>query len=229
MSNKIKGLLERSWLGQIRGKGRGCCEPYCSMASNNRSPLTKKLVKSVLPQSRLGGMAERPASYNAGFGIVEVIVATFVFSLISIIVISGFVDTLRLQRRGFAAQVIQEETLSAFESMTREIRVSQIQSPDDSNCTLTSLNIDHPVSGAIVYSVSNGIINKTVGGNTFPVTSSKVNFVRLNFCIRGSGIDDEQPRITIIASVQTASGVDGLRFDTQTTVSSRDVREEFLN
>lgn len=163
-----------------------------------------------------------------GFGIVELIVATFVFSLMSIIVATNFVSILDLQRRGFAAQVMQEETLFAFEMMAREIRVSQVQSPDDLSCNAVSLSIDHPVNGATVYTVNSGVISKTVGGNTFPITSSKVNFTRFNFCITGSGIDDEQPRITVISSVRPTNGVD-LRFDIQTSISSRDFREEFLN
>lgn len=168
-------------------------------------------------------------SNEKGFGIVELIVTTFVFSLISIIVATNFVDVLDLQRRGFSAQLIQEEALFAFETMAREIRVSQIQSPDDPNCNTASLTINHPVNGSTVYSVSNSIVNKTVGGNTFPITSSRVNFIRLGFCIRGSGVDNEQPRVTIIASVRTTEETNNLQFDIQTTVSSRDLREELSN
>src|SRR3989338_9125435 len=160
-------------------------------------------------------------SGEGGFGIVELIITTFVFSIMSIIVATNFVDILQLQRRGFDAQTIQEETLFALEMMTREIRVSQIQSPDDLGCNLTTLSMAHPINGLTVYSASNGIINKTVGGNTFPITSSKISFSRLNFCVRGAGVDDEQPRITIVASIQTVGGQDGLKFDIQTTVSSR--------
>lgn len=166
---------------------------------------------------------------QSGFGIVEVIVTTFVFSIMTVIVATNFVDVLDLQRRGSAAQKIQEETLFAIESMAREIRVSQIRSPNDFNCALTSLTIDHPINGLTTYSVSNGIINKTVGGNSFSITSSKINFSRLNFCVRGAGINNQQPRVTVVASVQTANGQDGLKFDIQTTVSSRDLREELLN
>lgn len=164
-----------------------------------------------------------------GFSIVEVIVATFVFSIISIIAITNFVDILKLQKRGFAAQTIQGEALFAVESMSREIRVSQVSSPDDLNCNLTSLSVIHPINGTTNYTVSNGVISKTVGGNTFPITSSKVNFSRLNFCIRGAGIDDKQPRITIIASVKVINDPNNVSFDIQTTVSSRDLSEEFLD
>ena len=147
----------------------------------------------------------------------------------SIIVATNFVDVLNLQRRSFATQTIQEEALFALESMTREIRVSQVQGPDSTDCSLTTLAINHPVSGSITYSVNNGVINKTVGGNTFPITSSKVNFSRLNFCVNGTGADDKQPRATIVTSVKMASGQNNLQFDIQTTVSSRDTSEELLN
>ncbi|MBI2674227.1 MAG: hypothetical protein HYX22_00615 [Candidatus Yanofskybacteria bacterium] len=187
-----------------------------------------KFIISTYSYIRKRFVIGRRSEAERGFGIVELITATFVFSMMSIVVATNFVDVLNLQRRGFAAQVIQEEILFAVEMMTREIRVSQIQSPDDLNCATTSLSIDHPINGPTVYSVGNGVISKTVGGNTFSITSSKVNFSRLNFCIRGSGVDDEQPRVTIVTSVQPTDGTD-LRFDIQTGVSSRDLREELLN
>lgn len=163
-----------------------------------------------------------------GFTIVELLVTILVFSIMLIIVATGFVDMLKLQRRGFDAQAIQENTLFALEMMTREIRVSQIQSPDDLGCNLTSLIILHPINGLTVYSVSGGVISKTVGGNIFSITSSKVKFSRLNFCVMGAGIDNEQPRVAIIASVQPTDGED-IQFDIQTSVSSRDLREELIN
>lgn len=188
--------------------------------------VVNKLIRIIIRGIR---MSFADLHYNQrGFGIVELIVTTFVFSIMSVIVTTNFVDILKLQRRGFAAQVIQEETLFVFEMMARDIRVSQIQSPNDLGCTLASLNIDHPVNGPTVYSISGGVINKTVSGNTFPITSSKVNFSRLNFCVRGSGIDGEQPRVTIISSMRPTNGED-LQFDIQTSVSSRDLREELLN
>lgn len=166
---------------------------------------------------------------QSGFSIVEVLITTFVFSIMSLIVAGNFVNILGLQRRGVAAQILQEESLFAIETMAREIRVSQITSSDDPNCNLTSLIINHPINGSTTYSASGGVISKTVGGSTFSITSSKISFSRLNFCVVGSGVDDKQPRIAVIASVKTAGGQDGLRFDIQTTISSRDVREEFLN
>lgn len=183
----------------------------------------KNFQLSIFNFQKLSG---QPQGVERGFSIVEVVVTTLIFSIIVIIVATNFVDLLSLQRRGLAAQTIQEEALFAIESISREVRVSQIQGPDDLSCNSANLTITHPINGPTVYSVSSGIISKTVGGSTFPITSSKVKFSRLNFCTSGSGIDNRQPRVTIVASVQTASGLDGLRFDIQTTISSRDLREE---
>ena len=163
-----------------------------------------------------------------GSTIVELLVAALVFSFMLIIVATNFVDILKLQRRGFDAQAIQENTLFALEMMTREIRVSQIKSLDNLMCNLTSLTISHPINGLTVYTVSGGLISKTVGGSAFSITSSKVNFSRLNFCVMGSGIDNEQPRVVIIASVRPTDGED-IQFDIQTSVSSRDLSEELIN
>lgn len=160
---------------------------------------------------------------------VELLVASLIFSFILIIVNSNFVDILDLQRRGFAAQLIQEETLYMLEAMSREIRVSQITSPNQ--CGITSLSINHPIHGPIQYSTNTGIVNKTVGGQTVPMTSSKLNFSNMTFCVTGAGLDDQQPRIMIKASIRVVggSGPTDLVFDIQTTVSSRDVTEEFIN
>jgi prepilin-type N-terminal cleavage/methylation domain-containing protein len=163
-----------------------------------------------------------------GFTVVEVVISIFIFSIITMIVSGNFVDVLKLQKRGFSAQMIQEETLFVFEMMAREIRVSQIQSPNDLSCNTTNLVITHPINGITNFFLSNGVVNKTVGGTTFPLTSSKVTFTRLSFCIIGSGVDNFQPRITIIASVRPSNDYN-LQFDVQTTVSSRDLREELIN
>lgn len=164
-----------------------------------------------------------------GFTVVELLVASLVFSIIMVVVGGSFVDLLRLQRRGFAAQTIQEETLFFLESMSREIRVAQITSPNQ--CNLTSLSINHPIKGAIQYAISGNVINKTIGGISSSITSSKVDFSGLRFCVSGAGIDDQQPRVTVIAPVRVANGVGptDLIFNIQTTVSSRDVTEEFIN
>ena len=169
----------------------------------------------------------RKQSSKKGFTIVEVVVTTLIFSIITIEVSGIFIQILNLERRGFAVQKIQENSLFALEAMARLIRVSQITTVDN-NCTASSLDIVHPVSGNVRFVLNNGAIQVVTAGVTANITSSDVIFTRLNFCVKGSPSNDNQtPRVAILTSIQNKTGKEIFQFDIQTTVSSRDVRSEF--
>lgn len=166
-------------------------------------------------------------NFQKGFTIVEVLVSAFVFSIIAVVVSGLFVQILATQRRAFASQKIQENGLFIMELMSREIRVSQIQS-SDSDCNATALTIIHPVNGTVTYSLSSGILQRIAGGVTTDLSSSTVAFSRLNFCIMGANPSDaQQARVAIIASIQNKTGKEILTTNLETMVSSRDVQTEF--
>ena len=167
-------------------------------------------------------------SSSAGFTIVEVLVTSFIFSIIALTVSGLFIQTLAVQRRTFASQKIQENGLYIMELMSREIRVSKIQDQDSTDCSATSLTIIHPINGAVTYSLSAGVLQRTAGGVTTDLSSADVTFSRLNFCIDGSGqTDGKQARVAILASIQNRTGREILTTALQTTVSSRNVETEF--
>lgn len=164
-----------------------------------------------------------------GFTIVEVLIASFVFSIIAIGIGSIFIGILTNERRAFAAQKIEENEMFVLEMMARDIRVSKIEDQENPNCGLATLTITHPVKGLIIYSRDAGIIKKTEGGTPVDISSSDVNFTRMKFCVRGSDTTDrKQTAVTIILSAQNRIGKEKLTFDVQTTVSSRSVETEFL-
>src|ERR1035437_9313235 len=177
----------------------------------------------------INNFQNKPSIKQAGFTIVEVLVSALVFSIIAIVVTGLFVQILAMERRAFASQKIQENGLFIMELMSREIRVSQIQGPD-SDCNATSLTIVHPINGTVTYSLNNGILERTSvenGANiTTDLSSSAVVFSRLNFCIMGSGVDGQQARVAILASIQNKIGPEILTTSLETTVSSRDVYTE---
>lgn len=172
--------------------------------------------------------------FEKGFTIVEVLIASFVFSIIAIGISSIFIGILTNERRAFAAQKIEENEMFVLEMMARDIRVSKILDQNDLNCGLTTLTINHPDKGIIIYSLNAGVVQKTEGGipeGGIPVdiSSTDVNFTRMNFCVRGSGATDlQQTVVTIISSVQNRTGKEKLTFNVQTAVSSRSVETEFL-
>ncbi len=170
---------------------------------------------------------KKPSPSQSGFTLVEVMVATFVFSIIVLATSGLFTQILNNERRAFSAQKIQENGLYVLELLTREIRVSSIVNQNSTDCSATSLTISHPVNGTVTYSLSNGVLRRTAGGVVTDLTSSDVQFSRLNFCILGSGTSDKAtPRVTIIGAIQNRTGKDIVTFNLETTVSSRDIGSE---
>ncbi len=166
---------------------------------------------------------------EAGFTIVEVLVTSLVFSIISMAISSIFVQTLSLQRRASAAQKIQDNALFVLESMSREIRVSVVADQESANCSLNTLSITHPDKGVIVYRLNNGVIEKSQGGGAYvAISGTDVRFARFNFCVIGSLQNDNRtPRVAILTTVENTTGREIMEVNLQTTVSSRDEAIEF--
>ncbi len=176
--------------------------------------------------SASGGKIE---TKEAGFTIVEVLVTSLIFSIMAMAISAIFIQIISLERRGLAVQKIQDNALLVLEEMSRDIRVSRIPSQESSNCTATTITMTHPLKGTIVYRVNSGIVQRSVGGGDYiDVSSSNVNFSRMNFCISGSLVNDNQsPRVSTIASIQNRTGKEIVEIDIQTTVTSRDFIDEF--
>lgn len=166
---------------------------------------------------------------EAGFTIVEVLVTSLVFSIMAIGVSTIFIQIISLERRSFSVQKIQDNSLLTLEEMSRDIRVSRISNQDSPNCTATTITLIHPLKGTVIYRANNGVIQKSeAGGSYVDISSSNVNFTRMNFCITGSLSDDNQsPRVTVVTSVQNRTGREIMQINLQTTTTSRNVLDEF--
>lgn len=166
-------------------------------------------------------------SSTEGFTIVEMLTSVLVFSVTMIAVGGIFVQLLAFQKRGFAAQQVQENTAYVLESIAREIRVSTFQNQDSLGCNSTSLSIIHPVLGPITYTLAGTVVQKTTSAGTVNLNTSDVAFTRFNFCILGSSpVDNLQTRVTILTQSRSGSGNNEVVFDSQTTITLRDVLTE---
>lgn len=176
-------------------------------------------------------------NFSAGFTLVELLAAAFIFSVM-VIGISGItVRVFELQRRSFTVQKIHENSIFILESMAKEIRVGSLAASTcggASNCTANNLSIIHPINGPVSYSLSGtNIIRNARGednppGSTFNTTInsiSDINVARLDFLIRGLGTDCRQPKVTIVMRVQNKNG-NPISIDLQTTIVSRDISAE---
>lgn len=164
-----------------------------------------------------------------GFTIVEVLVTSLIFSIIAISITTIFIQIINLERRAFSVQKIQDNALLVLEEMSRDLRVSRISNQDSPGCTATTISLNHPLKGTVIYQTSGGIVQRSINGGSFiDISSSNVNFTRMNFCILGSlTTDNQSPRVTIVNSIQNRTGKEILQIDIQTTVTSRDVFDEF--
>lgn len=161
---------------------------------------------------------------NTGFTLIEMLVSILAFSAIMVLMGGVFVSSLNLQRRALNLQQAEENAGFIMEVMAKEIRVAKITN-SETNCPSSpsqTLSIVHPVNGDIVYSLSGNAIHRNVNGTDSIISSSTVEFTRLQFCISGTPIDDtKQPRVTVMAKVRSVKTKQQADIDIQTTLSQR--------
>ena len=167
--------------------------------------------------------------YN-GFTLIEVLVAMTVFALILLVSVSAFVYALDLQRRAFNIQQAEENANFVFESMTKEIRISQIIAPlDNSLCPAmpdAMLTIKNSSDETVRYYLDAGNIIREVNGTKTTINSNTIQFSRFDFCVAGATEQDRrQPRVTILAALQTTATKHQAGIEMQTTLSFRELSD----
>jgi prepilin-type N-terminal cleavage/methylation domain-containing protein len=172
------------------------------------------------------------AGGSSGFTLVELLVATSIFAFIMTGVSSLFISALNLERQAAGIQKINENAQYVIELISREMRVSTIDTSKmgDTNCnplddTSTKLFINHPVNGSVGYSYQKDV--NGYGGiyrNGQRITTTDVDFKTFAFCVSGSGTDGQQTRLTMPMTIQ-AVGANSAKvtIQLQTTVVSRDL------
>ena len=185
-------------------------------------------------------IAESNQLSSEGFTIIETLTTTLIFMTLIMTITGIFGQILKTQRRVSAAQAIQENMFFVIESISKEIRASKITTecdPPGPSCTTTTLTVVHPTTGTVIYTtaISNGatVVTREVDDGqgqsiTTDLTSEDVSFTRFDFINRGLGLDCRQPKVTIVASVINRVG-EVFQIDAQTTVTSRDLFDEFQN
>lgn len=164
-----------------------------------------------------------------GFTLVEIIIVFAISAGVFSLVAGVFVQALKIQRRAFFIQKVQENIGFALESMAKEIRVSRIAGLNTDCPAFPSqiLNIIHPVNGGVSYFLSetNELHRRLpASGIDTILNSAGTKVSRLGFCLSGNSInDDAQPRVTILLTVSNGHSDpnQNISIDLQTTVSQR--------
>lgn len=171
-----------------------------------------------------------PKPNSAGFTLVETIATLFIFTLTVIFISSVFASAINMQRRAFNLQQVEENGNFLMETVAKEIRVATIDpSNPNNNCPATpanSLDITHPVNGTIRYWLNGTNLMRRVNGIDTVINGNTIEFTDLQFCISGNTtIDQQQPRVSLLATIRSRNTNNQAIVDFQTTLSSRYLQE----
>src|SRR3989344_6134426 len=162
---------------------------------------------------------------KAGFTLIELTVVIALAAGVFALAVGVFVQTLKIQRRAFFIQKVQENISFALESMAKEIRVSVIVSPNTDCPAAPSaiLSVTHPVNGNIDYFLSGADLHRRLSGSGIDTVLNSVGtqINRLGFCVSGNALSDQaQPRVTILLTVSNGNANPdyNISIDMQTTV-----------
>lgn len=177
-----------------------------------------------------------------GFTLIEIIVATAIFSIAASAISAFFVTGIRGHRNAVAQQNLVDNTRFALEQMARQIRMAVRDetgacSGDAANRltfkvsgnSLTFLDYRNP-SKCVRYELSGGKILMYPDLGSQPllfrdISSDDINITKLEFLAQGGAASDgEQPRVTVALEAEAGVSAESLsRIQLQTTVSARNL------
>lgn len=165
-------------------------------------------------------------SSSAGFTLVEMIVAIFVFSVVMVIATGALASIIGANRKAQAVKSVMNNIAFSVDSMTRALRVGTDYDCGVSSCALNgseSLTFTDVDGREIEYRFNEGTgqIERSIDGAGFlALTAPEVVIERLRFYV--DGVDaDGQPRVLIVVSGHAGAGRAETSFDIQTLVSQR--------
>jgi prepilin-type N-terminal cleavage/methylation domain-containing protein len=174
---------------------------------------------------------------NRGFTLVEIMVAVTIFSVVMVISMGSIIGVFNANYKSKSLRSVMDNLNLTLESMTRTIRFGTnyhcgtsvpTTSPLDcggagnSNLTVRAQN-----GAQTTYFLSGGRIMRTVGSNTYAMTSPDVTITTLTFWVYGSapysgGTNLLQPQVIIVISGYVGTKTNTRSYFTlQTTISQR--------
>lgn len=152
----------------------------------------------------------------SGFTLVELLVAMAVFTVVVVTVTDIFLMGLGGSKRIFGQQNTQESGRFIMEMMSKEVRMSKINTAAGLS---TVLNITNSKNETFSYSFDN--TSKVISRNGEPLNPSEVELTG-NFYIQKDSAD-AQPRVTVVMVLRNRTNKAGEQseIDLQTTISSR--------
>lgn len=138
-----------------------------------------------------------------GFTLVELLVALAVFSLLVFVLTTITTSIIKAQRKAFAVQSVQEPARYIIEIISREVRISDINS--FSGDDLPSLNITNFQNETVVYRFVDNKIQRQVNGGVWQDLSPTNLEVTGGFYIANESFP-KRAKVTIVMEMRTTEG-----------------------
>lgn len=167
---------------------------------------------------------------NAGFTLVEMIVAVFIFSVVMIVATTAVVTMLDANRKAQATKTVMNNLNFALDAMTRAIRVgTDYECSGDCSSGTENFTFLDSDGRTVTYQFSEtkegkGWIERSIDGEGFlPVTAPDVDINKLTFYLEGGDSGDlTQPRLLIIVrGIAGPTTRTQVAFDLQTMITQR--------
>ena len=147
---------------------------------------------------------QKKKSAVRGFTLIEMLVASFIFIVVSMVVVSIFLMAIKNQRRGFQVQNLQDNARYIVETFSKEARMlSEIQSSSSDR-----LQIKNQDGAVVIYEFKNGNLER----GSQPINSSAVS-IQGAFSVIG-------PMVTIVMTF-SPSGASEPKITVQNTIAVR--------
>ena len=140
---------------------------------------------------------------NKGFTLIELLIAMAVFSMVVVAMSATAVSVIKSQRKGFALQSSQETARYILESVTKEIRMSVINSADSGGSAATILNITNAKNETFNYQFDNS--NKIFYRNGQALSPNNLEITG-GFYIRKSASLPARTVATLVMQVKDIGG-----------------------
>lgn len=155
---------------------------------------------------------------NAGFTLIELIVALGLFAVVMTISVGAFLNISDIQKKSESLRNVSDNMSFTIEMMTRDIREGRDYICSPSPCSVFSFtDVDDK-------SVTYELVESHIKRNDSRITSKDVNVSSLIFTVKGTGSNDGQPFVTIyVGGVTDSKEKLKSRLNLQASVSQRKI------
>lgn len=150
-----------------------------------------------------------------GYTLIELVVAMTLFVTAFGLVSAAFASIMKTQREIVAFIAANDNAVTAIEQISREMRTGTDFSSGGSSLTFTNARDE-----SVTYRLSNGRLERGIGGIFYPITANNVRISRVNF-IRNQQVGFPPRFTTAVEANPVARGLEQTFINLQNTISPR--------